>query len=88
MSPLKGLFCVTAFTLALAAPAFAQSTDTSPTAPSAPTAKPASPSTTPADKKAAAKARKAQRHAKKSPATQGQPGPTQSQSDTAPGAAR
>ena len=71
MPSLKGLACVSLFTLAIAAPAFAQTNDGSTPPSRPPTISPANPSTAPGDQQTAP--RKHHRRSRKSSTTQGQP---------------
>ena len=78
MPSLKGLACVSLFTLAVATPAFAQSSDTNPPSARVPTISPNGSSTAPGDQQTSPKARKHHRRSRKPSTTQqSQPGTSQ-----------
>jgi hypothetical protein len=79
MPSLKGLACVSLFTLAIAAPAFAQSNGSTPAAPPASTVSPGNSSATPGDQQSTPKAQRVHRRGRKSSTSQGQPTTSPSQ---------
>jgi hypothetical protein len=77
MPSLKGLACVSLFTLAVAAPAFAQTGDANPPPPRSPVTSPANPSTSSGDQSNTQKPRKHHRRSRNPSATKSQPGTSQ-----------